>query len=443
MSANTVASATIDTRPAPRDRAFDSTLSLLREGYEFIGNRCRDLRTDIFVTRLLGKRVVCLQGRHAAAVFYDEQRFQRAGAVPRRVVTSLFGKGGVQGLDGSTHRRRKELFLSLMSQARLQNLLDLTEEEFRLAVANWQGQAEVVLFDEVSRLLTRAVCRWAGVPLPPQQVAARARDFTDMVDAFGGVGPRLWKGKLARARAEAWIRSVIRAIRSPGSHAEPLAAAHVIAAHRDELGALLPEKIAAVELINLLRPTVAITWYVTFAALALREHPAVRERLTTEPGAFEANGYAHRFIQEVRRFYPFTPFVGAKVKQAFEWNGHHFSEGQLALLDVYGSLRDPEVWTEPERFRPDRFQNWQGTAYDFIPQGGGPLLGHRCAGEWITLQTLAVAVRYLTCHIDYEVVADQDLSLDLSRMPTAPNSGFVLRRVRRLGNGHSSNSPRA
>jgi fatty-acid peroxygenase len=386
---------------------------------------------------------VCLQGRHAAAVFYDEQRFQRAGAVPRRVVTSLFGKGGVQGLDGATHRRRKELFLSLMSQPRLQSLLEVTEEEFQLAVAHWQEQDQVVLFNEVSRVLTRAVCRWAGVPLPPQEVAARARDFTDMVDAFGGVGPRLWKGKLARGRAEAWGRAVIRAIRAHGLRPESLAAAPVIAAHRDELGALLPEKIAAVELINVLRPTVAITWYVTFAALALREHAKVRERLTTDPGAFEANGYAHRFIQEVRRYYPFTPFVGAKVKQAFQWNGHHFAEGQLALLDVYGSLRDPEVWTEPDRFLPDRFENWHGTAYDFIPQGGGPPLGHRCAGEWITLQTLLVAVRYLTCHIDYEVVADQDLSLDLSRMPTAPNSGVVLRRVRRLSNGRRSNSPRA
>jgi fatty-acid peroxygenase len=54
MSIDTAASPTGRAHRVPRDPAFDSTLSLLREGYEFIGNRCRALSTDIFVTRLLG-----------------------------------------------------------------------------------------------------------------------------------------------------------------------------------------------------------------------------------------------------------------------------------------------------------------------------------------------------------------------------------------------------
>ena len=36
-------------------------------------------------------------------------------------------------------------------------------------------------------------------------------------------------------------------------------AAEQVAAHRDEHGALLPPRIAAVELLNLLRPTVAVS----------------------------------------------------------------------------------------------------------------------------------------------------------------------------------------
>lgn len=37
----------------PRDRAFDSTLALLSEGYAVIPNRCRRYGTDLFATRLM------------------------------------------------------------------------------------------------------------------------------------------------------------------------------------------------------------------------------------------------------------------------------------------------------------------------------------------------------------------------------------------------------
>src|SRR5438874_6581565 len=38
--------------------------------------------------------------------------FQRAGAAPEALRATLFGKGGVQTLDGASHRRRKALFVA-------------------------------------------------------------------------------------------------------------------------------------------------------------------------------------------------------------------------------------------------------------------------------------------------------------------------------------------
>jgi hypothetical protein len=50
------------------------------------------------------------------------------------------------------------------------------------------------------------------------------------------------------------------------------------------------------------------------------------------------------FVQEVRRFYPFFPFVAAVVKKDFTWKGFEFKEGTLTFLDLYGTNHDPEVW---------------------------------------------------------------------------------------------------
>lgn len=52
----------------PRDPAIDSTLSLLREGYTFISERCERFGSDVFTARLLGERTICIRGREAAAV---------------------------------------------------------------------------------------------------------------------------------------------------------------------------------------------------------------------------------------------------------------------------------------------------------------------------------------------------------------------------------------
>jgi fatty-acid peroxygenase len=427
MPATAFAPAAVHTLPA--DPAFDSTLGLLKEGYEFIANRRRALDSDFFTTRLMGKRFVCMQGPDAAALFYDEGRMERRGAIPRRVVTSLFGKGGVQGLDGEEHRQRKSLFLSVLSRRALEQLVEVTGTHWQLALSRWQAQDHVVLFDEAAELLTRSVCQWAGVPLE-REVARRTRDFLSMVDAFGGAGPRLWQGKLARHRAERWAAGFIEEVRQGQLSPEQTSALAQVATARSELDQLLPARIAAVELINLLRPTVAIAWYVTFAAHALLRHPHCLARLRDDANAFEHEQYAHWFVQEVRRYYPFTPFVGARVKEAFDWSGYHFARGQLVLLDVYGALHDPRAWDRPNHFEPERFNGWKGTAFDFIPQGGGSALGHRCVGEWVTLQLLTLAVRFLSRGMSYEVEPDQRLNFPLSRMPTKPLDGVIIRNVR-------------
>ena len=51
-----------------------------------------------------------------------------------------------------------------------------------------------------------------------------------------------------------------------------------IASHRDLGGQPLPLRIASVELLNVLRPTVAVAVFITFAAHALHLHPEWRAR---------------------------------------------------------------------------------------------------------------------------------------------------------------------
>ncbi|QBE65513.1 hypothetical protein [Pseudoduganella lutea] len=59
-----------------------------------------------------------------------------------------------------------------------------------------------------------------------------------------------------------------------------------------------------------------------------------------------------------------------------------------------------------------------------------PGTGHRCPGEWITVELMKRSARWLAGGMDYEV-PPQDLALDMRRLPAIPKSGFLIRVGRR------------
>lgn len=411
----------------PRDPSPDSTLALLHEGYTFIANRCRRYGTDMFETRLMLRRAVCVLGQEAAAMFYTPDRFTRRGAMPVTTLTLLQDRGSVQVLDGEAHAARKGMFMSLMTPDAIERLADLTAEQWRARLARWETMGRVVLHPEIQGILCRAVAVWAGVPLSEAEADERTGEFAAMIDGAGSVGPRNWWGHFLRARTERWVRRIIEQVRAGVLAVPEGSAAHVIAWYRDLDGKPLDPVVAGVELINILRPTVAVARFVIFAALALHEYPQWRERLQAGD-----DDEVERFVQEVRRFYPYFPFIAGRVRQAFDWRGYHFPLGTWVILDLYGTDHDPRIWEEPDAFRPERFRRWDGSAFNFIPQGGGGFdLGHRCAGEWITIQVMKRAVRLLVSDTLYDV-PPQDLGIDLSRMPAIPRSRFVITNVRQV-----------
>jgi len=411
--------------PVPKDTRLDSTLNLLKDGYTFIEKRCREYHTDIFETRILGEKAVCIHGHEAAAIFYDQKRFQRKGATPKRIKETLFGKKGVQSLDDEDHQHRKQSFMSLMSRDAIERFMQLSAEQWHLHLLKWEQSGQINLFDESTRILSRAACHWAGVPLREDEVDKRTQDLVSMIDAFGGVALRHLRGKQARQRTEKWIATLVEQVRQQKLPARQGTALYEFAMHRDLHGQWLDAQVAAVEIINIIRPLTAIAWFHTYLALALYQYPNYREKL--QQGSDQD---LNNFVQEVRRYFPFTPFLGARVRRNFEWRGYQFREGTLVLLDVYGTNRDLKQWERPEVFWPERFNQVNSYQFGFIPQGGGDFAhNHRCAGEWVTISAMKVALDYLVNHMEYEV-PEQDLSYDLSRMPTRPADGFILQNVK-------------
>lgn len=413
----------------PKEQCLDNTLKLLLEGYLYIPNRIQKYHTDLFQTRLLGQKVICMSGKNAAELFYNQNLFTRSGAVPKRIQETLFGKKGIQTMTGAAHMHRKLLFMSIMSQPNIERIIDLTKKQWNINSKRLIGKNKVVLFDEATILLFQVACRWAGVPIKKTEIKAKAKDMSAMIDAFGAVGPRHIEGRCARNRSECWAEQLIIDARAGRIIAPTGSALSEIVWHKDLRGRFLEPKQAAVELINILRPITAIATYVTFGALALHSYPKIKEELQKND-----TDYLTNFVQEIRRYYPFGPFLGARVKDDFNWQFHHFKKGTLVLQDIYGTNHDPVIWNNPNVFDPDRFKDRTVSPFDFIPQGGGDYkTGTRCPGEWLTIELLKVSMDYLVNQLDYQVPI-QDFNYPLNRIPTLPKDKFIISKVRKKVN---------
>lgn len=322
----------------PREEGFDHSLSLMREGYMYILNRRRSFNSDVFETRLLGKKAICMGGKEAAEVFYDPEKFQRKGAAPNRAIQTLFGKNGVQALDGKTHKHRKEMFMSIMSRDELSRLTEITKKQWEVAIAEWEQMNEVGLYEETKEVLCRTACEWAGVPVREEAIKNLTKDLGAMFESAGAVGPNHWLGRNARNNVEMWMGKLIEKVRQGTVTPPENTALYRFSWHRELNGNFLDTETVAVEVINILRPIVAIAIFINFVALAVHHYPEEREKLQSGD-----ENYAEMFIQEVRRFYPFFPFILALVKKDFSWKGYQFEEGTLTLLDLYGTNHDPKI----------------------------------------------------------------------------------------------------
>ncbi|MEV0157664.1 cytochrome P450 [Micromonospora sp. NPDC050686] len=399
---------------------LDDTLALATQGYGWLPNRLRRAGADAYATRLLGLPVVALHGPEAARFFYDEGHVRRHGAVPEPVRSTLFGHRAVHTLDGAAHRVRKALFTGLLMDGGIDDLVGRVESGWDAAAKRWTGGGPVVLFDAVAEVLTRAVCGWTGLRPPDAQTPALAADLVALVDGFGSLGPRNLRARRARTHRENEFAALFERVRRGETDVPEDSAVVAVARHRDADGNALDSCLAAVELLNILRPTVAVSWFVAFAGHALHRWPAHRERLAGGDPAF-AEAYAH----EVRRFYPFAPFVGGRAVRDLAFDGVRIPAGGTVLLDLYGQNHDPRLWPEPYRFTPERFVGRQIGEFELVPQGGGdPRTGHRCPGETITVALLRALVVRLA-RLAYRL-PEQDLTIPLHRLPTRPRSGVLM-----------------
>ncbi|HSP77262.1 MAG TPA: cytochrome P450, partial [Myxococcaceae bacterium] len=181
------------------------------------------------------------------------------------------------------------------------------------------------------------------------------------------------------------------------------------AGHTDILGLLLAARdeegqpMTDVELKDELR-TLLIAGHETTAigmawALYWTHHlPEVRRELLEElaplgpvpaPEALTRLPYLSAVCDEALRIHPAVPLVSRRTLAPFTLRGHELPPGTGLMASVSLVHSNPELYPEPERFRPERFLERRFSPFEYLPFGGG---ARRCIGATFALHELRIVL---------------------------------------------------
>jgi cytochrome P450 len=131
----------------------------------------------------------------------------------------------------------------------------------------------------------------------------------------------------------------------------------------------------------------ALSW----AVERLIRHPQKMERLRAEVEAGE-DAYLTATIQETLRLRPVIVGVLRRLTEPVEIGSYELPAGVTVMPSIHLIHRDPRIYPEPERFRPERFLEEPPGTYTWIPFGGGV---RRCLGASFAQQEMAIVLREL------------------------------------------------
>ncbi len=153
---------------------------------------------------------------------------------------------------------------------------------------------------------------------------------------------------------------------------------------RDEDGRPMEPRLLRDELVTLIvagHETVASA--LTWAWALLAQHPAAADRVAVEAAAAPELDparlpFATAVFDEALRLYPPAWLITRQATEDDDLDGLRVPAGSLVIVSPYVVQRRPELWPEPETFRPERFLGAPAPRFAYLPFGAGPRL---CIGQ--------------------------------------------------------------
>ncbi|KAK3422959.1 hypothetical protein EUGRSUZ_G03314 [Eucalyptus grandis] len=130
----------------------------------------------------------------------------------------------------------------------------------------------------------------------------------------------------------------------------------------------------------------------------------LKEKGCLEESELNKLKYLLSIIKESFRLHPPVPLIPREATEEREINGYKVPAGSRILTNVMAIGRDPRHWTDPEKFKPERFlestMDFIGTNFELLPFGSGR---RACPGIALANANIEVTLASLLYHFDWKL----------------------------------------
>ena len=369
---------------------------------------CQDRYGDIFTLKLIheGTWVMLADPEAVKQVFTGDPRVFHAGE-GNQILEPVLGRHSLLVLDEKPHMSQRRLLLPPFHGERMQAYGETMGEIAAREIDGWPTGTPYRLRPRMQAITLEIILRTVfGVGEGERMVALREalRDFLDLTTNPRLLLPVLLVGPSRVRRLPAFRRRIDRVDelihreiadrrRAPNlEQREDILSMLIQARHDGGSGQPMSSEEMRDELLTLLvagHETTATS--LAWAVERLARHPDKLDRLREEVEAGD-DDYLTATIQETLRLRPVISIVARRLTEPVEIGGYELPAGVSVTPSIYLVHRNPEVYPEPNRFRPERFLDNPPGTYTWIPFGGGV---RRCLGASFAQFEMAVVLREL------------------------------------------------
>lgn len=335
----------------------------------------------------------------------NPESFEVLGQLP---LVPAVGENSVLVASGPRHRRQRKLLMPPFHGERMRAYGQLMQDLALHAMDGLQPGTAFRAQDITQSLSLEVIIRAVFGVTAPERVQRYREVLTDYIDSytpplmvlvplrrsFGGVGP--W------ARFQRNVAALHALLDEEIAHRRSDAAQHedilsLLLAARDEDGQPMEQAELEDELRTLLlagheTTAIAMAW----ALHHLHRNPETLTRLLEEldglgpqpgPEALARAPYLGAVCDETLRLHPVVPVVGRRTVVPFTLQGRELPAGTALMAAICLAHVDPDLYPEPETFRPERFLDKRFSPFEYLPFGGG---ARRCIGAAFALYEMRI-----------------------------------------------------
>ncbi|KAM1150802.1 hypothetical protein FF1_031342 [Malus domestica] len=260
--------------------------------------------------------------------------------------------------------------------------------------------------------------------------AANPADFLPVLNWFGVNGYEK-KVKALAKRADVFLQGLIDERRSKGRNGSSMID-HLLSLQESQPEYYTDQIIKGLIMVMLLAGTDTSAVTLEWAMSNLLNHPRVlqkakseldakvgKENLVDEPDISKLP-YLQSIISETLRLCPAAPLLLPHfTSDDCIIGGFDVPRDTMVLVNAWAVHRDPELWDEPESFKPERFESGEDFSHKLIPFG----MGRRaCPGAGLAQRVVGLTLGSLIQCFDWNRVGEEMVDMTEGKGLTAPKA---------------------